>query len=62
MPPTSRVVSSTDPSWAIGPHATRVERPSLLPQTRSGKILRRLLKARELGPPEGELSTLEVGP
>ncbi|HEX4955987.1 MAG TPA: acetate--CoA ligase [Thermoanaerobaculia bacterium] len=31
-----------------------------LPRTRSGKILRRLLKARELGLPEGDLSTLEV--
>jgi acetyl-CoA synthetase len=30
-----------------------------LPKTRSGKILRRLLKARELGMPEGDLSTLE---
>jgi acetyl-CoA synthetase len=30
-----------------------------LPHTRSGKILRRLLKARELGLPEGDLSTLE---
>ena len=34
-----------------------------LPKTRSGKILRRLLKARELGLPEGDLSTLEqAGP
>ena len=32
-----------------------------LPHTRSGKILRRLLKARELGLPEGDLSTLENG-
>lgn len=32
-----------------------------LPRTRSGKIMRRLLKARELGLPEGDLSTLEVG-
>jgi acetyl-CoA synthetase len=31
-----------------------------LPKTRSGKIMRRLLKARELGLPEGDLSTLEV--
>jgi acetyl-CoA synthetase len=31
-----------------------------LPHTRSGKIMRRLLKARELGLPEGDLSTLEV--
>jgi len=30
-----------------------------LPKTRSGKILRRLLKARELGLPEGDTSTLE---
>ena len=30
-----------------------------VPKTRSGKILRRLLKARELGLPEGDLSTLE---
>ncbi len=33
-----------------------------LPKTRSGKILRRLLKARELGLPEGDLSTLEADP
>lgn len=32
-----------------------------LPRTRSGKIMRRLLKARELGLPEGDLSTLETG-
>ncbi len=31
-----------------------------LPKTRSGKIMRRLLKARELGLPEGDTSTLEV--
>ena len=31
-----------------------------LPKTRSGKILRRLLRARELGLPEGDLSTLEA--
>jgi acetyl-CoA synthetase len=31
-----------------------------LPRTRSGKILRRLLKARELGLPEGDISTLEA--
>ncbi len=30
-----------------------------LPKTRSGKIMRRLLKARELGLPEGDLSSLE---
>ena len=30
-----------------------------IPKTKSGKVLRRLLKARELGLPEGDLSTLE---
>jgi acetyl-CoA synthetase len=33
-----------------------------LPRTRSGKVMRRLLKARELGLPEGDLSTLEAMP
>jgi acetyl-CoA synthetase len=32
-----------------------------LPHTRSGKIMRRLLKARELGLPEGDISALEDG-
>lgn len=36
-----------------------IEFVSDLPKTRSGKVLRRLLKARELGLPEGDLSTLE---
>jgi acetyl-CoA synthetase len=31
-----------------------------LPHTRSGKVMRRLLKAREIGLPEGDLSTLET--
>jgi acetyl-CoA synthetase len=30
-----------------------------VPRTRSGKIMRRVLKARDLGLPEGDLSTLE---
>ncbi len=33
---------------------------SELPKTRSGKIMRRLLRARELGLPEGDLSMLET--
>ncbi|WP_372877162.1 acetate--CoA ligase [Pseudomonas sp.] len=33
-----------------------------LPHTRSGKLMRRLLKARELGLPEGDTSTLENSP
>jgi acetyl-CoA synthetase len=32
-----------------------------IPRTRSGKIMRRLLRARELGLPEGDTSTLEAG-
>ncbi len=51
-------------------HARRVLGPAVaprelafrqsLPKTRSGKIMRRLLKARELGLPEGDISTLET--
>ena len=33
-----------------------------LPKTRSGKIMRRLVRARFLGLPEGDLSTLELQP
>jgi len=36
-----------------------IEFKTALPRTRSGKIMRRLLKARDLGLPEGDLSTLE---
>jgi acetyl-CoA synthetase len=36
-----------------------IEFAPTLPRTRSGKIMRRLLKARELGLPEGDISTLE---
>jgi acetyl-CoA synthetase len=32
-----------------------------LPYTRSGKVMRRLLRARALGLPEGDTSTLETG-
>jgi acetyl-CoA synthetase len=38
----------------------QIEFQENLPKTRSGKIMRRLLKARELGLPEGDLSTLET--
>ncbi|MGW9587818.1 AMP-binding protein [Microbacterium sp. NPDC055455] len=44
---------------AVAPR--RLEFAAALPKTRSGKILRRLLKARELGLPEGDTSTLEGG-
>ncbi len=45
----------------LGPIATPQEVVFLdkLPKTRSGKILRRLLKAKELGKDPGDLSTLE---
>ena len=33
-----------------------------LPHTESGKIVRRLLRARELGLPEGDTSTVQVTP
>jgi acetyl-CoA synthetase len=45
---------------ALAPRAIEI-RPSL-PHTRSGKILRRLLRARELGLPEGDPSALEPAP
>jgi acetyl-CoA synthetase len=37
-----------------------IEFKDSLPHTRSAKIMRRLLRARELGLPEGDLSTLET--
>ena len=42
---------------AVAPREIQVI--EVLPKTRSGKIMRRLLKARELGLPEGDTSTLE---
>ncbi|HNR23392.1 MAG TPA: acetate--CoA ligase [Steroidobacteraceae bacterium] len=38
-----------------------IEFTASLPRTRSGKIMRRLLRARALGLPEGDLSMLESG-
>jgi acetyl-CoA synthetase len=38
-----------------------IEIRDAIPKTRSGKIMRRLLRARELGLPEGDTSTLESG-
>ena len=45
----------------IGPIATpdAIEFVDKLPKTRSGKIMRRLLKAQELGEPTGDTSTLD---
>jgi acetyl-CoA synthetase len=44
---------------AVAPRS--VELRDALPHTRSGKVMRRLLRARELGLAEGDLSTLEGG-
>jgi acetyl-CoA synthetase len=46
----------------VGPIAVpaKIEFVEALPKTRSGKIMRRVLKARALGQPEGDLSTLEA--
>jgi len=38
----------------------QIEFKEKLPKNKAGKIMRRLLKARELGLPEGDLSTLET--
>jgi len=45
----------------IGPIATpdEIEFVDKLPKTRSGKIMRRVLKAQELSQPLGDTSTLE---
>jgi acetyl-CoA synthetase len=43
---------------AVAPRSIAFEEH--LPHTRSGKIMRRLLKARELGLPLGDISTMEV--
>jgi acetyl-CoA synthetase len=45
---------------AVAPRS--IEFDDHLPHTRSGKIMRRLLKARELGLPLGDTSTLEAAP
>ena len=44
---------------AVAPR--EIEFVDSVPRNRSGKIMRRLLKARELGLPEGDTSTLEPG-
>jgi acetyl-CoA synthetase len=45
----------------VGPIAKpeTIEFVQTLPKTRSGKIMRRVLKARALGMDEGDLTTLE---
>ena len=46
---------------ALGPSVAprEIEFCAKLPKTRSGKVMRRLLKTRALGLPEGDLSTLD---
>jgi acetyl-CoA synthetase len=57
MANTLRGYARTRLGAAVAPKA--IAFVAAVPKTRSGKILRRLLKARELGLPEGDLSTLE---
>jgi acetyl-CoA synthetase len=45
---------------AVAPR--QIEFSEHLPLTQSGKIMRRVLKARELGLPEGDLSTMGTSP
>ena len=45
---------------AVAPR--EIEFAESVPHNRSGKIMRRLLQARELGLPEGDVSTLESDP
>jgi acetyl-CoA synthetase len=39
---------------------SKIEFVDLLPKTRSGKIMRRVLKARAMGKDVGDVSTLEA--
>ena len=54
------VENRNDPAIArAGPLQRKAVCPEKLPKTRSGKIMRRLLKAQELGRDVGDISTLE---
>jgi len=46
----------------VGPLATpdEIEFVPSLPKTRSGKIMRRVIRAKELGEPVGDISTLDA--
>ena len=57
----ARASCSASPATRLGAgrRAQEIAFAPDLPKTRSGKIMRRLLKARELGLPEGDISTLE---
>jgi acetyl-CoA synthetase len=56
--PSPRARRTSDTSWPIA-RPSKIEFVASLPKTRSGKIMRRVLKARALGQPEGDTSTLE---
>ena len=49
-------------AWVRPLRPREIEFVDSLPHTRSGKIMRRLLKARELGEDEGDISALESTP
>ena len=53
--------SSGSPASGSGPRSRpkSLDFDQKLPKTRSGKIMRRVLRARALGLPEGDLSTLD---
>ncbi len=57
--PAAASSSASPAGGSAGGRAQEIAFDQHLPHTRSGKIMRRLLKARELGLPEGDLSTLE---
>ena len=64
---TSRATSSAASCWAFARKRLgavvapkEIEFRPTLPKTRAGKIMRRLLRAQELGLPEGDTSTLET--
>ncbi|MBI3742810.1 MAG: AMP-binding protein, partial [Chloroflexi bacterium] len=55
----SEIMGFVRKKLSAGVAPREIEFVASLPKTRSGKIMRRLLKARELGLPEGDTSTLE---
>ena len=55
----NEITRFTRQKLSAGVAPREIEFVPTLPKTRSGKIMRRLLKARELGLPEGDTSTLE---
>ena len=55
----SRILAFARTRLGVAISPREIEFVDNLPKTKSGKIMRRLLKARQLGLPEGDLSTLE---